>query len=107
MATISPLKPDQKIYVNGKEVTNDQPVKISKIEIIENSTVKVNQKTDAEIKTETNPNLNNQIPNTPDTSKQQKTNQIKPATTPATETKKITVEDSIATPDYIQQSELN
>lgn len=119
IATISTIKPDQKVFVNGKEVANDQPVKISKIEVIENT--KINQNIETEIETKTEPNVKDQLNasqlKTPP-SNPIKTIETKPSTTTTTAPTILNVEtttttpkpenpeESIVTPDYIQQSKL-
>lgn len=120
IATISTIKPDQKVFVNGKEVSNDQPVKISKIEVIENT--KINKSIETETESKTEPDVKDQLNasqlKTP-TSEPTKTVETKPSTTIPTTTTTTNVgttttttptpenpEESIVTPDYIQQSKL-
>lgn len=82
--TTSGLKPDENLLVNGKDLINDQPVKISRIELIEN---KLNA---------------NPLPESKFTSQQIQLDNPK-----ATSKEKENCEgdqSSIVTADYIQQS---
>lgn len=138
IATISTIKPDQKVFVNGKEVSNDQPVKISKIEVIENT--KINQSIETETESKTEPDVKDQLnasqlklpTSDPTKTVEMKTVETtiptgkctKPSTTTTTTNVATTTtstnvgttttttpipenpEESIVTPDYIQQSKL-
>lgn len=77
-----PQKNEAKLFVNGSEISDEKPVTISKIEVIENKSAILEPSTAAEIKPESTP--------------------IK-----AEETKGAADKNSfIVTPDYIQQSML-
>lgn len=104
---------NQKIFVNGKEVNNDVPVKISKIEVIENNITKEIPETSNKIKTieqkSTEQSQQQQIKtiiaSTPNSSQLEATPKTKADKVDATEPND-SVESSIVTADYIQQSML-
>lgn len=114
VTTIASIRSDDKMFVNGKEVNNDQPVKVSRIELIENKLTS-NATQPFEMKTPTK--LLEQKLTEP---LQPQVQQVAQATLSATPTKSTQKdkdktketndeddeddESSIVTADYIQQS---
>ncbi|XP_055307648.1 nucleosome-remodeling factor subunit NURF301-like, partial [Sitodiplosis mosellana] len=82
--TISALRPNEKLLVNGKDFNNDQPVKISRIELVENK-------------------LNASLPPEPrSTSQQLQHNSLQ--SNPREKENHECAQSSIVTADYIQQT---
>lgn len=108
---MSALNTDQKIFVNGEEVNKDQPVKISKIEVIENILTPTKPETDK---------LKLQLESLEKPAEAQKSEVLmKSQTKESQETQEglntpvkvntdlsidQNIESTIVTPDYIQQS---
>lgn len=120
VTTIASIPSDNKLFINGKELISDQPVKVSKIEVIENKlSVNVNQSSDAKISViEQKATEQMQQVQTP-ASTQAKTQDIstsptKPAQKDSAKEKSDAKpenvddpEESIVTADYIQQSKFS
>lgn len=109
ITAISTVVPNQNVFVNGTELANDQPVKISKIEVIENT--KINQNLETETETKAESIVKDQL-NASQLETLTKTVETNPSTTTTSNVgisatpKPENPEDSIVTPDYIQQSKL-
>lgn len=107
-ATVEILKPNDSIFVNGTEVDKSQPVKVSKIEILENKVINANQfalekKPETE-QTPTNPTTVQTIETPAATATPTKLTSTPVKVMEKKRPTKEELETSIVTADYIQQS---
>lgn len=129
VTAIASIPSDNKVFVNGKELTSDQPVKVSKIEVIENKmSINANQASDvktptsvvAEQKSAEKPQLQTPVTAPTPTPTPAQTDISATPTKPAqkdsakekSDSKPENIDDSeaevsIVTADYIQQSKFS
>lgn len=102
------LKPNDSVFVNGTEVDKSQPVKVSKIEILENKVINANQfaleKKPEPEQTPTNPTTVQTIETPAATATPTKLTSTPVKVMEKKRPTKEELETSIVTADYIQQS---